>query len=841
MMDKDDILSSDSEDEEDDDDDDAGKNSKSDAKMKGWFSSMFQRIDFVLLEIVKLTAMEEALVRILTPRHYIGNILRDVHAAKEQRKPYIVVFVGVGVAYWLLEHDVKVMIAACDTFRSGAVEQLRTHARRLEVGVIFGNLGYVRDLFTEFNKTFGFIIDFGMMGYMFALGVEMDPYVLLQKPPRHVRVAYSGVGITFMLAAIVSPFNRFFPHLQRLLEYTTALSILLASTDSPALTRLLTQLKIGKSDIGKLVIASAMHSDFVCYCVLSVGYMFSPLPELCDDLNKPYLSKTSKMGLAVLGEVLFTLMFSPFFMSWVDEENPDGRPMKGPHLILSIAFVVLMCSSSVLAGFTPILSAFLVGVCFPREADLSQFEATRYRTWINIVVLITVSITGKISGALVSGAVQGFHWPEATAIGLLLTTKGHVHIYLAVKVMNCVATSKSNGIGMIIAIFFTVIYTPSVVAQIIRRAKKRVPTRHMVIQSLDPLSELRILLCVHGPHNAPASINFAEISKGAADPGILVYVTDMIELTNDISPTLETEEGLHTTTVKDREILDMREKITNAFQAHILDSGEGITLKRTLALSTITNMPHDICVLAEDMMVALVVLPFHRVQRQDGTLDGGNQGFRYVNRKVLRSAPCSVGILVDRGLGSFERLSRSQTKMNVAVIFIGGKDDREALAYASRVSQHPGVKLSVLRFLVDTSAESSRLAGYRIILPDQEKEMQLDDECFAEFYEKHVIGGKIAYAEKHLANAAETFSILKSFEGQYSLVILGREGGINSILTRGMNDWQQCPELGPIGDVLSGPDFSRTISVLIIQQHKVTGQIDGLDDDFSIMSYNKYG
>lgn len=38
--------------------------------------------------------MEEALVRILTPRRSI-DILRDVHAAKEQRKPYVVVFVGV--------------------------------------------------------------------------------------------------------------------------------------------------------------------------------------------------------------------------------------------------------------------------------------------------------------------------------------------------------------------------------------------------------------------------------------------------------------------------------------------------------------------------------------------------------------------------------------------------------------------------------------------------------------------------------------------------------------------------------------------------------------------------
>jgi hypothetical protein len=37
------------------------------------------------------------------------------------------------VAYWLVQHDVSVMMAACDTFRSGAVEQLRTHARRLQV------------------------------------------------------------------------------------------------------------------------------------------------------------------------------------------------------------------------------------------------------------------------------------------------------------------------------------------------------------------------------------------------------------------------------------------------------------------------------------------------------------------------------------------------------------------------------------------------------------------------------------------------------------------------------------------------------------------------------------
>jgi signal recognition particle GTPase len=37
------------------------------------------------------------------------------------------------VAYWLLQNGITVMIAACDTFRSGAVEQLKTHCARLQV------------------------------------------------------------------------------------------------------------------------------------------------------------------------------------------------------------------------------------------------------------------------------------------------------------------------------------------------------------------------------------------------------------------------------------------------------------------------------------------------------------------------------------------------------------------------------------------------------------------------------------------------------------------------------------------------------------------------------------
>ncbi|KAG7941887.1 hypothetical protein I3843_16G070600 [Carya illinoinensis] len=99
-----------------------------------------QLASFTRISSTVQAAMEEALVRILTPKCFI-DILRDVHAAREQRKPYVVVFVGVNgvgkstnlakVAYWLLQHEINVMMATCDTFRSGAVEQLRSHACRI--------------------------------------------------------------------------------------------------------------------------------------------------------------------------------------------------------------------------------------------------------------------------------------------------------------------------------------------------------------------------------------------------------------------------------------------------------------------------------------------------------------------------------------------------------------------------------------------------------------------------------------------------------------------------------------------------------------------------------------
>ncbi|NXA02211.1 SRPRA protein, partial [Nesospiza acunhae] len=85
-------------------------------------------------------ALQEALVQILQPQRRV-DVLRDVMDAQRHRRPYVITFCGVNgvgkstnlakISFWLIENGFSVLIAACDTFRAGAVEQLRTHTRRL--------------------------------------------------------------------------------------------------------------------------------------------------------------------------------------------------------------------------------------------------------------------------------------------------------------------------------------------------------------------------------------------------------------------------------------------------------------------------------------------------------------------------------------------------------------------------------------------------------------------------------------------------------------------------------------------------------------------------------------
>lgn len=105
------------------------------AKLDGRVLGTFETITATIR-----TSITDALVQILSPRRRV-DILRDCLEAQRQRRPYVMTFCGVNgvgkstnlakICFWLIENNLSVLIAACDTFRAGAVEQLRTHTRHL--------------------------------------------------------------------------------------------------------------------------------------------------------------------------------------------------------------------------------------------------------------------------------------------------------------------------------------------------------------------------------------------------------------------------------------------------------------------------------------------------------------------------------------------------------------------------------------------------------------------------------------------------------------------------------------------------------------------------------------
>lgn len=80
--------------------------------------------------------------------------------------------------------------------------------------------------------------------------------------------------------------------------------------------------------------------------------------------------------------------------------------------------------------------------------------------------------------------------------------------------------------------------------------------------------------------------------------------------------------------------------------------------------------------------------------------------------------------------------------------------------------------------------------------------------------------GKVRFLEKYVDNGAQTGMILRDMAETYSMFIVGKGGRGDSVLTTGISDWEECPELGVVGDFLASSEFDISGSVLVVQQHR---------------------
>ena len=392
------------------------------------------------------------------------------------------------------------------------------------------------------------------------------------------------------------------------------------------------------------------------------------------------------------------------------------------------------------------------------------------------------------------------------------------------QLINClqVLDDESFALLVVTAVIMTGIIMP-IITSIYKPTRRIIPYKKRTIKISKSGAELRVVVCIHNLRNVPTIINLLEASHPTRNSPICTYVLHLVELTGRASAMLIA----HNTRKSGQPALNQTQAqsdlIINAFENYEQHAGGCVSIQPLTAISPYSTMHEDICNLAEDKGVAFIIIPFHKQQTIDGRMDATNLAFQNVNWNVLASAPCSVGILVDRGLNGSTRLAATNlVSHHIAVLFFGGPDDREALSYAWRMSEHPGISLTVLHFIPGEDAIKPAVQFSNEI----KREKQLDKELIKEFRMNTSKDESIMYSKKVVNNGEETVRVIRSMESIHDLFIVGRGQEMISPLTAGLSDWSEYPELGAIGDILASSDFSATVSVLVVQQGEELGTPD---------------
>lgn len=333
--------------------------------------------------------------------------------------------------------------------------------------------------------------------------------------------------------------------------------------------------------------------------------------------------------------------------------------------------------------------------------------------------------------------------------------------------------------------------------------------RRSILQSRDD-AHLSILVCIHTEDNVPIILNLLEASNPTPYSPISVFTLRLQELKGRAAAILAPNHHL----CKNNDMTNS-EHIINAFEHFEQLHGGCALVQHFTSIAPYASMHDDVCTLAMDKRITIAILPFHKQWAIDGTVGYTKHRIRNVNRNVMNKVPCSVGVLVDRAhIGGTKPafMRQPSSSYRVGMLFLGGPDDREALAYCSRMAHHPRVTLTVV--WVKKVHHYDRLS--------EDFEDSLDEELMNELKATCLSigkGSRFTYREEIVKDGVETTEVICSLEGSVDLLLVGRHHDLKSPVMSGITDWSECPELGAIGDMLATSDFK--FSVLVVQQQSV--------------------
>jgi Kef-type K+ transport system membrane component KefB len=288
----------------------------------------------------------------------------------------------------------------------------------------------------------------GVVLYMFLVGLDLDPGLLRHRGHAAVAISHASIIAPFLLGAALS--LHVYPRLAttgvRFTSFALFLGVSMSVTAFPVLARILTDRGIHKTRMGAIALTCAAVDDVTAWCMLAF------VVAIIQSHTAGFVT-TFGGALAFIAAMLFVVR--PLMARLTLVYGNRGRLTQG---LMAIVFVALLLSAwaTDLIGIHAVFGAFALGAMIPHDSGLARdltdrledlllvlllpafFAYTGLRTqiglvsgpeqWLLCALIILVASAGKFAGSAIAARLTGLGWRDASALGVLMNTRGLVEL-----------------------------------------------------------------------------------------------------------------------------------------------------------------------------------------------------------------------------------------------------------------------------------------------------------------------------------------------------------------------------------------------------------------------------